>query len=144
MKALLMNLTLKGGNISFDKSIMFEWLKGRHIEYKKVNAIEDYSLCFLPIEEGSFNSFIEIHGDMEHFDDCSDKEIFSLILEQTPSLKFNYADGSMISFFEFTSKENNIIITCNSVGDRAFWFFNQSMDDVKEIFKEPKHVTKFK
>lgn len=72
-------LTTKGGHLLFKKEIMFEWMKEKSVEFEEVDSVTQYSLKFLEVSEKHLNSFIEIYADMEHFDDCTDVEIFTLI-----------------------------------------------------------------
>jgi len=135
-------LTSMGGVLNFEKTIMFEWMKDRNIEYEEVNNINQYSLNFKPIEKDFCNSYIEILGDAEYFDQCSDYKIYTLIFSKKPILTLHYKNNETVSIFEFNLEHNNLIITCYSEGDGPFWYLNKSIEDVKKTFEKPEFTIK--
>lgn len=138
----LEELTPQGGYLLFDKAIMYVWMKDRYVEKKEIDCVNQFSLKFLPIEKNSTNSFVEIYGDMKHFDDCNDYKIFSLIFKTRPTLKHHYENDDTVSFFQLKLKnKNNLTITCDSIDDRPFWFYNAELNDVKDFFNKPIRIT---
>jgi len=138
----LKELTPKGGFLLFDKEIMYEWMKDRYVEKEEIDRVNQFSLRFLPIEKSSANSFVEIYGDLKHFDDCTDYKIFSLIFKSQPILKYHYEDDDIVSFYQFKfENKNDLIIICDSMDDRLFWFYDAELDDVKDFFNEPLKIT---
>jgi len=138
---LLSNLTESGGSVAFPKDIMFEWMKGRHITFEEVNNVNQYSLFFLPIEAGCANSFIEIHGDNRLYDECTDYHIYSLIFKSKPKFIYHYNENETVAFFKFQLDHFNIIITCDSLDDRPYWFFNQQLEFVETLFERPNYIS---
>lgn len=138
----LKELTSKGGQLFFDKSIMYEWMKDRFVDINQIEDIDLFSLKFLPIDDNRANSFIEIYGDMGYFTDCTDYKIISMILQEKPILKYHYEENDIVAFFDIRFNQvNNIIITCDSLDDRPFWFPNAELSEVIKIFEKPLRVT---
>ena len=127
-------------SMPIDKKLMIKWAEHREGCKEDVLKMTNFSLNYMPMEEGYFNSRVHIYADGELYAYQLDMQFISSFIGKKPDLTFDYyPEEDKIFFYSVNFMEGQIkTLICHSVDGDTLWY-KDKLADVETTFVKPRY-----